>query len=174
MHKNFRLPITIAAALALASCANLPSDQKVFSDLDGSYDVVDQFASKYHHLTRIDVQFLPDTSGIAAARIRLADGDLFGDYVFRNCGYPGDRIAHGVANTDTPGSYEVVRCMGSMTGSPVVFIIKSLDGHKLKFQPHDGLLSAIFRQPLYSNTGMMALVNWGPEVFTAFVIQPRE
>ncbi|MGH8782215.1 hypothetical protein [Paraburkholderia sp.] len=178
MRTSFALRLSAVVGLigALAGCANAPSDPRTLSDLDGTYDVVDQFSYKSTHATRIAVHFLPpDAQGKTPADLAIYDGESVRAYHLDDCGYPGDRIAHGVANSDAPHASEVVRCISGLNGQdrsrPVLFLIRSLDGHRLVFHPDGGLISALVHKPLYSDTGLMAEVNWAPTTKSGFVLK---
>lgn len=74
--------------ISLAGCANVPSDPNTLSNLNGSYDVVDQFSYKFTHATRIDVHFLsPDAQGKIRADLTVYDGDSAREYRLDDCGY---------------------------------------------------------------------------------------
>lgn len=171
--KLSRTLILGACALAITGCANVPSDPDTLSDLQGSYDVVDQFSYKFTHATRIDVRFLPtDAQGKTGADLAIHDGESVRRYHLDDCGYPGDRIAHDFANSGAPHASEVVRCINGQDRSrPVLFLIRSLDEHKLVFHPNGGLISALTHRPLYSDTGLMAIINWAPTTSSGFVLK---
>lgn len=175
LKKHFALYLSSLAGVvcAVAGCANVPSDPNTLANLQGSYDVVDQFSYKSTHASRIDIQFLPpDARGKTQADLSVYDGDVGRQYRLDDCGYPGDRIAHSVAHSDAPHASEVVRCVNSGDRSrPVLFLIRSLDGHRLVFHPDGGLISSLTHQPLYSDTGLMAIVSWAPVWKSGYVIK---
>jgi hypothetical protein len=171
-----RLSVLASFVCALTGCANVPSDPNVLADLQGSYDVVDQFSYPYTHATRIDVHFLPpDAQGKTRADLTIYDGQRVQAYRLDDYGYPGDRVAHRFAGSDEPRASEVVRCINRGDRSrPSLFLIRSLDGHKLVFHPDGGLISSLVHGPLYSDTGLMAVVWWAPVWSSGFVIKPAE
>lgn len=174
MKKGFALCLSVlaGAVCSLTGCANVPSDPNTLADLQGSYDVVDQFSYKFTHATRIDVRFLTaDEQGKTPAVLVVHDGEKEQKYVLDDCGYPGDRIAHDFANSDAPHASEVVRCVSRGRSRPTLFLIRSLDGHRLIFHPDGGLISALVNRPLYSDTGLMALINWAPTTSSGFVLR---
>lgn len=175
MKKRFALHLSSLAgvACAVAGCANVPSDPNTLANLQGSYDVVDQFSYKSTHATRIDIQFLPpDARGKTRADLSIYDGDRAQQYRLDDCGYPGDRIAHSFADSDAPHASEVIRCVsGGDRNRPVLFLIRSLDGHRLVFHPDGGLVSSLIHHPLYSDTGLMAIVSWAPVWKSGYVIK---
>ncbi|WP_431825828.1 hypothetical protein [Burkholderia sp. F1] len=175
MKKRFALCLSSLAGVAcvLAGCANVPSDPNTLADLQGSYDVVDQFSYKNTHATRIDIHFLPpDAQGKTRADLSIYDGERVQQYRLDDCGYPGDRIAHGLAHSDEPRASEVIRCVsGGDRSRPGFVLIRSLDGHRLVFHPDGGLISSLTHPPLYSDTGLMAIVSWAPVWKSGFVIK---
>ena len=175
LKKGFALRLTGLAGVvyALGGCANVPSEPNTLADLQGSYDVIDQFSYKYTHATRIDVHFLPpDAQGKTQADLAIYDGERVQAFRLDDCGYPGDRIAHDIANSDAPHASEVVRCLnGGDRSRPVLFLIRSLDGHRLVFHPDGGLISSLTHDPIYSDTGLMAIINWAPVWKSGFVIK---
>jgi len=170
-RKHIALAAVCALALTITGCANVPSSPETLAGLSGSYEVVDQAAPKALELTQIDVRFVRDKSGIAFANVRLTNGNYWQDFTYLNCGYPGDRIANSFAQSDKPGASEVIRCQVPQPRGPVMFIVRSLDGHPLSFARGGGLISAIINKPVVSTTGMKIVLNWGPDTSAGFAVR---
>jgi len=171
--RHIGLAAACALVLAVTGCANVPSSPDTLTRLSGTYEVVEQAAPKSRELTQIDVLFAREKSGIATAYVHLVSGDYWQEFTYRNCGYPGDRIANGFGQSDKPGASEVIRCQDAQPPGPVLFIARSVDGHPLSFGHGGGLISAILDTPVVSTTGVKIVLNWGSSFSAGYSVRRK-
>lgn len=163
-----------ALALAVTGCANVPSSPETLARFSGSYDVVAQSGPKAFEFTQIDLRFNRDSNGIASANVRLTNGETSVDYVYLNCGYPGDRIANNFSASEKPGDSEVIRCQQSVPRGPVLFMARAVDGRPLKFAGYSGgVISAMLAKTVVSETGWKIGLNWGPDTHSGYAVRRR-
>ncbi|AKC71434.1 hypothetical protein MB84_21185 [Pandoraea oxalativorans] len=136
--------------------------------------MVAQAGPKAFEFTQIDLRFNRDSNGIASANVRLTNGETSVDYVYLNCGYPGDRIANSFSISEKPGDSEVIRCQQSVPRGPVLFVARAVDGRPLKFNGYSGgMISALFAKTVVSESGWKIGLNWGPDTQSRYAVRRR-